>query len=71
MIVPLFFLLFLIFTLRPVLSEREASKALKECKLWTKANFGKIGEFRYKLYHRLAYYNIWVLTGFILVYLFL
>ena len=52
-------------------AQREASKALKECKLWTKANFGKIGEFRYKLYHRLAYYNIWVLTGFILGYFFL
>ncbi len=52
-------------------AQKEASKALKACKLWTKANFGKIGEFRYKLYHRLAYYNIWVLTGFILGYLFL
>ena len=52
-------------------AQSEASKALKECKLWTKANFGKIGEFRYKLYHRLAYYNIWVLTGFILGYFFL
>ena len=52
-------------------AQREASKALKECKLWTKANFGKIGEFRYKLYNRLAYSNIWVLTGFILGYLFL
>ena len=49
----------------------KASKALKECKSWTKANFGKIGEFRYKLFHRLAYYNIWVLTGFVLGYLFL
>ena len=52
-------------------AQKEASKALKACKLWPKANFGKIGEFRYKLYHRLAYYNIWVLTGFILGYLFL
>ena len=51
--------------------QREASKALKECKLWTKANFGKIGEFRYKLYHRVGYHNIWVLTGLILGYLFL
>ena len=51
--------------------QRQASKALKECKLWTKANFGKIGEFRYKLYHRVGYHNIWVLTGLILGYLFL
>jgi len=49
----------------------KASKDLKECKLWTKADFGKIGEFRYKLFHRLAYYNIWVLTAFVLGYLFL
>ena len=52
-------------------AQKEASKALKACKLWTKANFGKIGEFRYKLYHRVGYYNIWVLTGLILGYLFL
>ena len=49
----------------------KASKLLAECKSWTKANFGKIGEFRYKLFQRLAYYNIWVLTSFILGYLFL
>ena len=49
----------------------KASKLLAECKSWTKANFGKIGEFRYKLFHRLSYYNIWVLTALILGYLFL
>ena len=52
-------------------ASRKASKLLKECKSWTKANFGKIGEFRYKLFQRLSYYNIWVLSGLILGYLFL
>ena len=52
-------------------AQREASKALKECKSWSKANFGKIGKFRYKLYPRVAYYNIWVLAGIILGYLYL
>ena len=56
---------FLFFILKPFFS-----KALKECKLWTKANFGKIGEFRYKLYRRVVYYNIWVLTRIILVWVF-
>ena len=52
-------------------ASRKASKMLKECKSWSKANFGKIGEFRYKLFQRLSYYNIWVLAGLILGYFFL
>ena len=59
-------MMYIIFQIRD-----KSSKSLKECKLWTKANFGKIGEFRYKLYHRVGYHNIWVLTGLILGYLFL
>ena len=58
-------MMYIIFQIRD-----KSSKSLKECKSWTKNDFGKIGEFRYKLYHRVGYHNIWVLTGFIIIYIF-
>ena len=58
-------MMYIIFQIRD-----KSSKSLKECKSWTKNDFGKIGEFKYKLYHRVGYHNIWVLTGFIIIYIF-